>query len=125
VAQSGDGLASCNLAQVPNAVAGPYRRQLKGGRSTNPSEGQQSLQLRIQAWLGLLSLTLREQIIEESSQADQAPAPTFLAKEEQQAIAACSEVEPAGGVDVSEGHGGRSAGHRFQAGQGQGPAPFT
>ena len=36
----------------------------KGGRSPQPSEGQQSLQLRIQDWLGLLGLTLREQIIE-------------------------------------------------------------
>jgi len=83
-------------------------------------KGQQSLQLRIQDWLGLLGLPLREQIIEEPSQTDQAPA--FLAEEEQQAIAACGEVEPTGGVDVSEGHGGRSAGRHFQAGRGQGPA---
>ena len=98
------------------------RRRLKGGRSPQPSEGQQSLQLWIQDWLELLGLPLREQIIEEPSQADQAAAPAFLSEEEQQAIAACGEVEPTGGVNVSEGHGGRSAGRHFQAGRGQGPA---
>ncbi len=116
------GRSSCVHVQVRNAAAGPCRRRLNGGRSPQPSEGQQSLQLRIQDWLGLLGLTLREQIIEEPSQADQAPAPAFLAEEKQQAIAAYGEVEPTGGVDVSEGHGGRSAGRHFQAGRGQGPA---
>jgi hypothetical protein len=107
-------------AQARDAVAGPCRRPLKGGRSPSPSEGQKSLQLEIQDWLGLLGLTLSEQIIEEPSQADQAPA--FFAEEEQQAIAACCEVVPTGGVDVSEGHGGRSAGLHFQAVRGHGPA---
>ena len=79
---------SCVDAQVRDAVAGLCRRRLNGGRSPQPSEGQQSLQLRIEDWLGLLGLTLRAQIIEEPSQADQAPAPAFLAEEEQQAIAA-------------------------------------
>ncbi len=98
----------------------------EGGRSPPPrSKGQQRLQLGIQNWLGLFGLTLREQIIEEPSQADQTPAPAFFAEEEQQAIAACSELEPTGGVDVGEGHGGRSAGRHLQAGRGQGPAPFA
>ena len=121
---------SCVDAQVRDAVAGLCRRRLNGGRSPQPSEGQQSLQLRIQDWLGLLGLTLREQIIEEPSQADQAPAPAFLAEEEQQAIAACGEVQPPGGMSVNgrgsrsekRGHGGHSAGPGLQAGRGQGPA---
>ncbi len=112
----------CVHAQVRDAAAGPCRRRLNGGRSPPPSERQQSLQLRIQDWLGLLGLTLREQIIEEPSQAHQAPAPAFLAEAEQQAITACSELEPTGGVDLGEGHGGRSTGRHFQAGRGQGPA---
>ncbi len=47
-------------------------------------------------WLGLLGLTLREQIIEEPSQADQAPAPAFFAEDEQQAITTAIEVKAAG-----------------------------
>ena len=87
---------SCVDAQVRDAVAGLCRRRLNGGRSPQPSEGQQSLQLRIQDWLRLLGLTLRKQInsfregcaYEEPGQADQAPAPAFLAEEKQQAITA-------------------------------------
>lgn len=48
----------------------PCRTPLKSaewGRSPQPSEGQQGLQLGIQDWLGLLRLPLCEQIIEESS----------------------------------------------------------
>jgi hypothetical protein len=30
-------------------------------------------------------------------------------------------MEPTGGVDVSEGHGGQSAGPHFKAGRGLGP----
>jgi hypothetical protein len=70
-------------AQVRDPIAGPCRRRLKGGRSPPPSEGQQSLQLRIQDWLGLLGLTLRVQIIEEPSQADEASAPAFISEEKQ------------------------------------------
>ena len=43
---------------------------MKGGLSPQPSEGQQGLQLGIQDWLGLLSLTLREQIIEKPGEPD-------------------------------------------------------
>ena len=118
-------LGSCVHVQVRDAAAGSCRRWLNGGRSPQPSEGQQSLQLRIQDWLGLLGLTLREQIIEEASQADQAPAPAFFAEEVQQAIAARGEMAPAGGVGVSQGHGGQSAGPHLQAGRGQGPAPLA
>lgn len=50
----------------------------KGGRSPQPSEGQQRLQLRINWRLRLLGLALREEIIQEPSKADQTPAPAFL-----------------------------------------------
>ncbi len=106
-------------------LLGLARCPLKGGRSPLPSERQQSFQLQIEEWLGLLGLTLREQIIEEASHADQAPAPAFFAEEVQQAIAARGEMAPAGGVGVSEGHGGQSAGPHLQAGRGLGPAPFA
>ena len=106
-------------------LLGLARCPLKGGRSPLSSEGHRSFQLQIEEWLGLLGLTLHEQIIEEPSQADQAPAPAFFAEEEQQAIAARGEMEPTGGVDLSDGHGGQSAGLHLQAGRGQGPAPFA
>ena len=84
-------------------------------------------------WLGLIGLPLGEQLnsfgegcaYEELSEADQAPAPALLTEPEEQAITAGREMKAASGVDVSEGHGGRSAGHHLQAGRGQGPAPFA
>ena len=98
---------------------------MKGGRSPQPSEGQQCLQLGIQGWLGLLGLALGEQIIEEPGEPDQPPAPALLTEPDQQAIAAGRELKATGGVGVSEGHGGRSAGRRLHAGRGQGPATIT
>ena len=121
--QSASAVASMPRPVMP--LLGHARCPLKGRRSPLPSEGQQSFQLQIEEWLGLLGLTLREQIIEEPSQADQAPAPAFFTEEVQQAIAARGEMEPAGGVGVSEGHGGQSAGPHLQGGRGQGPAPFA
>ena len=106
---------------------------LKGGRSPQPSEGQQGLQLWIQDWLGLLSLALGEQIIQKPGEPDQPPAPALFAEPVQQPIAAGGEVQPAGGMQVNRGvsgkakrgHGGTSAGPHLQAGRGQGPAPFA
>ena len=66
----------------------------------------------IQVWLGLLGLPLGEQLIKELSEANQAPAPALLTEPEEQAITAGREMKAASGVDVSEGHGGRSAGRR-------------
>ena len=105
---------------------------MKGGRSPQPSEGQQGLQLGIQDWLGLLRLTLGEQIIEEVGEPDQPAAPALFTEPEQQAIAAGRELQPAGGMQMSRGvnrkakrgHGGTSAGPQLQAGRGQRPAPF-
>ena len=77
----------------------------KGGRSPQASEGQQSFQLGIQGWLGLLSLPLDQQIIQKPSEANQPPAPAFFAEPIEQAIAAGGEVQPAGGMEVN---GGRS-----------------
>lgn len=95
---------------------------MKGGRSPQPSEGQQGLQLGIQDWLRLLGLALGKQIIEEPGEPDQTPAPALFTEPDQQAIAAGRELKATGGVGVSEGHGGRSAGRHLQAGRGQGPA---
>ena len=50
-----------------------------------------------------------------------APAPALLTEPEEQAITAGRERKVTGGVDVSEGHGGRSAGRHLPAGRGQGP----
>ena len=50
----------------------------KGGRSPQPSEGQQRLQLGISRRLRLLRLTLGEQIIEQSRKPDQPSAPALL-----------------------------------------------
>ena len=113
--QAGQGEGTCAPAE-----AWP-----KGPGSPQPSEGQQRQQLRINWRLRLLGLALREEIIQEPPKPEEPPAPAFFAEEEQQAIAAGSEVQPAGGVDVGEGHGGRSAGRHFQAGRRQGPAPFA
>jgi hypothetical protein len=77
-------------------LLGLARCPLQGRRSPLPSEGQRSFQLQIEEWLGLLGLTLREQIIEEPSQADQAPVPAFFAEDEQQAITTAIEVKAAG-----------------------------
>ena len=95
-----------------------HKRPLKGGRSPQPSEGQQCLQLWIQGWLRLLGLTLSEQIIEEPGEPDQTPAPALLTEPDQQAIAAGRKLKATGGVGVSEGHGGRSAGRHLQHGAG-------
>ena len=92
------------------------------GQKPPQSEGQQGLQLGIQDWLGLLSLPLCEQIIEEPGEPDQPPAPALLTEPDQQAIAAGGELKATGSVGVSDGHGGRSAGRHLQAGRGQGPA---
>ncbi len=121
---------SCVSAQVRDCLAGPRSSPMRGGRSPQPSEGQQGLQLGIQDWLWLLSLPLGEQInsfgegcaYEEPGEPDQTPAPALLTESDQQAIAAGRELKATGGVGVSEGHGGRSAGRLLQAGRGQGPA---
>jgi len=105
----------------------------KRGRSPQPSEGQQRLQLGISRRLRLLRLTLGEQIIQQSCQPDQPSAPALFTEPEQQAIAAGRELQPAGGMQVNRGvsgkakrgHGGTSAGLHLQAGRGQGPAPFA
>jgi hypothetical protein len=55
-------------------------------------------------------LTLREQVIEEPSQADQAPAQAFIDEAEQQAITAGGDVKPTGGVDVGAAQEGTSSG---------------
>jgi hypothetical protein len=81
-----------------------------------------ALQLGIREWPGLLGLPLGEQIIEEPGEPDQIPAPALPNEPEQQSIIAGREMEETGGVDVSEGHGGRRAGRHFQAGRCQGPA---
>jgi hypothetical protein len=89
-------LGSCVDAKARDAVAWPCQMSSERGTKPPPSEGQRSFQLQIEEWLGLLGLTLREQIIEEPSQADQAPAPAFFAEEVQQAIATAIEVKAAG-----------------------------
>jgi hypothetical protein len=57
-------LGSCVDAKARVPLLGLARCPLKGRRSPLPSEGQRSFQLQIEEWLGLLGLTLHEQIIE-------------------------------------------------------------
>ena len=112
------------VASLPRSampLLGP-QTSAEWGRSPQPSEGQQCLQLWIQGWLRLLGLALGEQIIEEPGEPDQPPAPALLTEPDQQAIAAGGELKATGGVGVSGGHAGRSAGRHLQAGRGQGPA---
>ncbi len=75
----------------------------KKGPQPQPSERQQRFQLGICRRLSVLRLTLDKQIIEQTFQPDQFAAPALFTETEQNAIAACREVQPAGGMQVNSG----------------------